>query len=277
MINFNGSIIAKDNLSLDYNNRAFSYGDSVFDTSKFVNNEIQFIEDHYFRLMASMRMLRMEIPMEFTLDFFESEIRKTIKANNFGEEARIKFTVFRNSGGFYLPTTHKVNFIVEVSKLQIRAIEDYSIDLFKDFYLSSSLLSTIKTNNRMLNVVASIYSSENNLDNCLLLNEKKNVVEAVNGNVFLIKGNEIHTPPVTDGCIKGIVRKKVIETIKAKGMFLLKEISISPFDLLKADSLFITNSIIGIQEVKKYRKKTYNSYLVDVIKADFDEMIKSTD
>ncbi len=271
MINFNGEIIAKSAINLTFNNRAFSYGDSLFDTNKFVDGKIQFSEDHYFRLMASMRMLRMEIPMYFTLDFFEMEIVKTIQANGFTNKARVKFTIFREDGGFYTPNTNKINFLIEVNQLKISKVENYSIGLFKDYYINSGLLSTLKTNNRILNVVASIYASENNLDNCILLNEKKNVVEATNANIFLVKGNTIITPALTEGCVKGIMRKKVIEMIREIGMFVLEESEISPFDLQKADSIFITNSIIGIQEVKKYRKKTFNSFFVNTIKSDFKE------
>lgn len=274
MINFNGKIIEKSAIDLSFNNRAFSYGDSLFDTNKFVNGKIQFGEDHYFRLMASMRMLRMEIPMSFTLEFFENEIIKTVKANGFKNEARVKFTVFRKDGGFYAPTTSKINFLIEVNELVVPSIDNYCLDLFKDYYINSGLLSTLKTNNRVLNVIASIYASENNLDNCILLNEKKNVVEVTNANIFLIKGNVIITPALTEGCIKGIMRKKVIEMIHEVGMFILEESEISPFDIQKADSIFITNSIIGIQEVKRYRKKTFNSFFVNTIKSDFKEFIQ---
>ena len=70
------------------------------------------IEDHYFRLMASMRMLRMEIPMSFTLEFFENELINTVKQNNL-ENARVRFTVFRKEGGLYNPTTNGISYLIE--------------------------------------------------------------------------------------------------------------------------------------------------------------------
>ena len=69
MINFNGDILDQEKFSLTAENRGFKYGDAVFETIKVVNNKVIFWEDHYFRLMASMRMLRMKIPMSFTLEF----------------------------------------------------------------------------------------------------------------------------------------------------------------------------------------------------------------
>ena len=270
MINFNGKIVVKNDFNLVYNNRAFAYGDGLFETLKFQNNTIQFVEDHYFRLMASMRMLRMEIPNYFTLTFFNDEIVKLITANKLTQSVRVKFQIFRKEGGLYLPKTNDINYLIEVSALNISEKKSkYELDLFKDYYVYSGLLSTLKTNNRIINVLASIYAAENNLDNCILINEKKNVVEVNNANIFIIKGNEIKTPAITSGCIKGIVRKKVIEILQKNDDFTLTETEISPFELQKADALFITNSIIGIQAISNYRKTEYDTSIVEKIISDF--------
>ena len=69
MINFNGSIVSQ-NSNILTQNRAFLYGDAVFETVKIVDSKVLFLEDHYFRLMSSMRILRMEIPMNFTMEYF---------------------------------------------------------------------------------------------------------------------------------------------------------------------------------------------------------------
>ncbi len=101
----------------------------------------------------------------------------------------------------------------------------------------------------MLNTLASIFADENDLDNCILLNEKKGVVEVTNGNIFVVKGNVVKTPALTEGCIKGIVRIKVIEILFKNKDFTIEETSISPFEIQKADEVFITNAIIGVQPV----------------------------
>ena len=78
MINFNGELQHPDTIKLTSENRAFKYGDAIFETVKVIRQKVIFWEDHYFRLMSSMRMLRMKIPMEFTLEFLEKEILKTV-------------------------------------------------------------------------------------------------------------------------------------------------------------------------------------------------------
>lgn len=275
MINQNGSLKPSHDFNLSANNRAFKYGDGIFDTLKFENDEICFLEDHYFRLMSSMRMLRMRIPMDFTLDYYEEQIRKTLDANDLKSEGRVRVNVFRQDGGLYTPDSNEINFMIEVNPLPISSEKSIEIELFKDFPLASGLLSTIKTNNRMINILGSIFAKENGYQNCILINEKKELVEALNANVFLIKGNEILTPSLETGCINGIVRKKLIELIKKQGDFELKELRISPFDLLKVDEVFLTNSIHGIQSVDKYRKKKYGNQKTREIKSLFERSNKN--
>lgn len=264
MININGTIFEDLKAKLSPFNRGFAYGDAVFETLKINNNKPLFWESHYFRLMASMRILRMEIPMNFTPEFLEEQIMSLV--NSLASTAvsyRAKLTVFRDSEGYYTPDNNAVSFTISVSELDsdIYKIYDrsYEIELFKDYFIAPNLLSTLKTNNKVVNVVGSIFAKENNYNNCLLLNTNKNVIEALNGNVFLVNGTTIKTAPLTDGCLKGIVREKLIEIISKSSEYKLDESSISPFELQKADEIFITNIIQGIVPVTKYRKKAYAS------------------
>jgi branched-chain amino acid aminotransferase len=266
MINFNGKFIENEANSLSSNNRAFKYGDGLFETLKVINKNCCFLEDHYFRLMASMRMLRMEIPLNFTMEFFEEEILKTLKALKL-VDARVRVTVFRKEGGLYKPKSNKIDFLIEASPLKMDAKQRYTVDIFKDYFINSGLLSTLKTTNKLTNVLASIYASENNLDNCILLNERKQVVETINGNIFIVKDSIIKTPALTEGCIKGIVRKKVIEFLEMNPNYTVEEASISPFDLQKADEIFTTNAIVGIQPITNYKKNAFKTIVSKEIKA----------
>jgi len=265
MININGELLFEQNFKLSTENRGFKYGDAIFETIKVSNNRIIFWEDHYFRLMASMRMLRMKIPMEFTLEFFQKEILKTVTAQDNAVSYRVRLNIYRKDGGLYTPKTNEIDYLIDVKKNIYITKEVYKVDIFKDFYSYSGLLSTIKTNNRMVNTLASIYAKENDLDNCVLINEKKGAVEVANGNIFILKGNTIKTPALTEGCIKGIIRKKVIEIITKNPEYNLEETNISPFEIQKKDEVFITNAIMGVQPVTNYKKKQF--------KADFSSKI----
>tara|TARA_B100000767_G_scaffold114768_1_gene109449 strand:- start:1133 stop:1966 length:834 start_codon:yes stop_codon:yes gene_type:complete len=259
MLNYNGNLVAFDDVKITPNNRAFKYGDSIFETIKVVNGKLVFWEDHYFRLMASMRMLRMKIPMNFTLEFLEEEILKTVSNNDIKKNIRARLSVTRKDGGFYTPNTNEIDYLIESQEIEFLTKSSYKVDLFKDFYLYSGHLSTVKTNNKLIHTLASIYAKENELDNCFLLNERKGVVEATNASLFLVKGTVIKTPPLTEGCLKGIAREKVISVITSSNDYTIEETIISPFEIQKADEVFITNSVMGIQPITNYRKKEFST------------------
>ena len=261
MVNFNGTIQESSKIVIE-SNRGFLVGDAVFETIKVVNNKVLFLEDHYFRLMASMRICRMEIPMLFTMEYFEEQILQLVASFSQNQSFRIRFSVYRAGAGFYAPVSNEVEFIITAIPLQQDVYqiekEQYEVELYKDFYVPKQLLSTLKTNNKMLQIVGNVFAKENGYDNCLVLNDEKNVVEALQNNIFMKCGDEIVTPPITEGCLNGIMRKQVLELLKKKEGIVVKEAVISPFDLQKADELFLTNVISGIQPITKYRKKGYS-------------------
>lgn len=271
MINFNG--LLQDNFAVTSSNRSFLYGDGIFETLKVVNGKILFSEEHYFRLMASMRIVRMKIPMDFTLEFFENQVISLTDVLSISNSARVRITVFRNEGGLYLPDQNTVSYVIEATSLASKKYEiaqdNFEVDLFKDSFVSAQLLSTLKTTSKILNVTASIFAKENDLNTCLLLNDKKNVVEAIAGNLFMLSGNKLITPPISEGCLNGIMRKQIIKVMKDFPEIEFSEAIISPFDLQKADELFVTNVIQGIQPITKYRKKefktTFSAQLLDKI------------
>ena len=269
MINFDEQILESET-QLSINNRGYAYGDALFETIKTSYGKLLFWEDHYFRLMASMRIMRMDITMNFTMEFLEEQIKRTLKANKLQHaSARIKLIVHRNEGGLYLPNDNAVSFIISSKSIEedfyLFKEDFYEVDLFKDYYISPTLLSTLKTNNKAINVVGSIYAKENNLHNCLLLNTNKHVIESLNGNIFVVKGHVIKTPPISDGCLKGVMRKQLIDIIKSIPDYEFVEESISAFELQKADEIFITNVIVGIQPITKYRKKVFTNEIAKIL------------
>jgi len=264
MINYNGTLVTESTISI-HENRAFLYGDSIFETLRVLDGKVLFLEDHYFRLMASLRIVRMEIPMNFTMEYMEEQVLLLVDSLPAAPAYRARMSVFRKSGGFYLPENNDVEFIVTASALAEPLYslnsDAYEVDLFRDFYVTKQLLSSLKSTNKMVQITGSIFAHENGLQNCLLVNDEKNVIEALQGNLFMLTGSKLVTPPVADGCLNGIMRKQILELAKKIEAIEVVEASISPFDLQKADELFITNVVKGIQPITKYRKKEFVSQL----------------
>ena len=259
MINFNGKITDLSDQLI--NNRAFLYGDAVFETLIIFNDKILFWEDHYFRLMSSMRIIRLDIPDKYTPEFFKENIVKI--HNNISQtgNSRIRINIYRSSGGKYKPEKNTPSFIISCESINYNTYElnkgHYEVDLYKDYYLDNQLISSIKTNNKIINVVASIYASENGFDNCILLNKDKLVSEFINSNLFIIKDEKIYTPTLKSGCLNGILRKNLFKILSSSS-FELCEQDLSTFDITQSDEIFGTNIAQGVFSVTKFRKKDYD-------------------
>lgn len=260
----NGEIQSSTEASLNLNNRGYNYGDGLFETMRVINSKIMFWEAHYFRLMSSIRILRMSIPMEFSPEFLEEKIVELIKSNDLeNKPVRVKINIHRNAGGYYTPEDNSIGYIISTTPLESAFFTlneaSYEVELFKDHYVQSGMLSTIKSNNKLVNILAGVYAKENDFDNCFLINEKKSVLELTNGNIFIVKGEKIKTPPLADGCLNGIVRKQVIDILQKSEDYTISEETVSPFELQKADEIFYTNAIQGVQSITKYRKKSFTN------------------
>lgn len=267
MINYNGNF--KDSSSDDFNNRGFLYGDSIFETIKIIDNKIIFWEEHYLRLMSSMRILRIDIPNNYTPEFFEKEITKTNLKLDSLFSGRVRLTIYRGGRGLYLPDNNFPVFVISSKKINQKLFkinrDIYKVDLFKDYQIQSNLISNLKTNNRVINVIGSIYAQENELDNCVLLNDNKFVTEFLNGNIFIVNGNIIKTPTLSTGCLNGVMRKKIIELIKKVPKYEIQEKDFSPYELVSSDEIWVTNSISGIIPVTEYRRKSFTNNIGTII------------
>lgn len=260
MINYNGAIIEKADLPSADIARATMYGDAVFETLKMQEGKLFFIEDHYFRLMAGMRILRMPISMDFTPEFFIEQAERLAEEVAI-ENGRLRIQVVRVADGKYTPSEDQSTvWWMELEELEsieyIHSEKGLTVDLFKDHYIQPGLLSTIKSSNSLPYVLGGVYARENNLDAVLMVNDNKMLVEANASNVFVLKGDVLRTAPLEDGALRGVFRKNLLNWGKEIGLQ-VKEESINPFDLQKADEIWLTNTISGVQWVEKYRKNTY--------------------
>lgn len=264
MVNYNGDLLPHSSHFFNHQNRGLRFGDALSETIRYTGENLLFWEDHYFRLMAAMRQLRMEIPMNFTLETLEAEIRKTLVASSQNKSpALIQLIVFRKGGTQLQPKTNEVSYIIEAESLEsaefIKGRTPFIADLFRDYCLQADALARLPHHNRITPVLASIFASENELDTCLLLNHRKEVAEGLHGNLFLRMGSQIKTPPLSSGCRAGILRGYLLKEGGFEGdSFELVEEVISPFALQQADELFLLHITHGVQPITKYRKASFS-------------------
>lgn len=279
MVNLNGALQSATSPLFSVHNRGFLYGDAVFETLRYSHNHLHFWEDHYFRLMAAMRVFRMNIPMSFTPEFLEQECLRVVEVQNTNAPSwRIRLTVFRNDGGVYLPATRDVSYVIEAKPLKeefYTSKDNYGVELFKDYYVQKSMLSNLKSNNKALNVIGSIFMQEQGFDNGILINDDKEVVEFLNGNIFVVDGGVLRTPPLSSGCLDGVMRKQMLRLAKKQDISCVEE-KISPFDLQQVQEVFMTNSITGIQPVTSYRRTEYQNTIALQLQRLLNESVNSS-
>lgn len=260
-------------------NTPIFYGDFVYDDLKYLHGKLIFWEQHYLRLMATMRIMRMQIPLQFTMEELESQILTEIRKNQLHDKtAFVKLLITRNPNRSQLPNTNEIQhyIIVEQAKQDFYTITDtpYEVDLFRDYHINPNLLATLKTNNKATHITAHIYAQENDYQNAILINTNKNVVSFTDGNLFLVENTHIKTPPLSDGCVNGITRKRILEILSKSTDFTIEETSISPFDLQRADEVFLTNTFSGIQPVTKYKKKDFQSQVATHLIGKLNTMVR---
>ncbi len=262
-ISYNGNILLTENFKPEFNNRAFQYGDGLFETMHALGTNVQFFYEHIERLIRSMKALKMEVPVRFSIDTLglQKEITKLLTKNRIYKGGRVRLTVFRQNGGFYSPKNNEVNYLIQTEHLSSDNYElnskGYHIDIFEEIPKPINILSALKTTSSIFYVMAGIFKSENKLDECLLINEKGNIVEGVSANIFIVKENNIYTPSLKSGCLDGIMRKKVMDIAKSEGFTVYDEIPIQLSDIMAADELFFTNAITGIKWVLSFKQRRY--------------------
>ncbi len=280
-ISYNGQIIAAKEFGITINNRSFQYGDGLFETMHAVGSQVQFFYEHLERLVESMKVLKMEVPVRFTIDTLglQKEISKLLTKNKIFKGGRIRLSVFRRAGGLYTPKTSEVSYIVQALPLEQTYYElntkGYIIDIYDEIPKPVNILSGIKTTSSLLYVMAGIYKKEKKLDECLLINETGNIVEGMSSNIFLIKEENIYTPPLRSGCLNGIMRKKVIELAKSEGFTVFDEVPIKLPDIMAADELFFTNAINGIRWVMGFKQRRYFNKITKILSQKLNEKVFS--
>jgi len=143
--------------------------------------------------------------------------------------------------------------------------------VYKDHFVQAGLLSNLKTCNALVYVLASIYAKENAMQELVLLNDARQVAEGIRSNIFVVQGDKVITPPLSTGCTKGVMRKNVLGVLPKMGIEVAEE-NFSPFDLQRADEVWFTNTINGLQWAGAFRKKLYTSVLAKKVVAELNEI-----
>jgi branched-chain amino acid aminotransferase len=245
---------------LPLSNRGFRYGDGVFETLRILKGKAPLLNRHLARLRSGSAILGMEMNPEWSDAWFRRMVGELLQQNEIKEGGMLRITLHRENGNFYAPTGNKALLVMEAEPLEEQQFElnakGLTVDLFNDIRKPLNPLSNLKTLSGLIYVLAGVFRNAKQVDNAILLNDNYNVAEAMNSNVFLTVNGVLYTPTLEEGCLDGVMRRYVIELAGQLGIKVY-ETSIKPNDMLRADEVFLTNSLRGIQWVGAYRNKRY--------------------
>ncbi|UKJ06515.1 aminotransferase class IV [Solitalea lacus] len=271
-INYNGEILPEEQPLFTAKNRAFRYGDSLFESVRMINGELKFLEYHVERLQEGMKRLYFSNHKVFTAEFLNDQVHQLAKSNKIFDQARVRISVFREGGGLYTPEINTGTFVIEMQKLEEPAYEinkkGVIIDLYDDVRKNFNPLSGLKTGNSLPYILAAVYKQQKGLDDVILLNDEGYLVEGISSNLFLVKNGEFYTPALTEGCVAGVMRRVILAMGLHTGLK-FHELKIRPEALRDADEIFLTNAAQGIRWVVGYQEKrffnNYSKMLTDML------------
>ncbi len=222
------------------------YGDLLFESIKVIRDEPQYLEKHFKRLMSGAKVLSFETE-DFNFDLFKNDINRAIKkfresADNNQEFLRLRFVMYRDSKGFYLPDSGKIKYFSEITSFNPPLNHsNIQVGIYRVQPKAPGPLSNIKPGNSLLYVMASIWAKEKKFDDALLINTEGKIIEATSSNIFWFKNGQWYTPPLRDGCMQGIMREVFMEQNNVLEKSCLK------IDLDEAEKKILSNAIQGLR------------------------------
>lgn len=242
-------------------NRAFRFGDAVFENIHACSTGAQLLENHYNRLIASMDMLGMAVPPRLAVPSLSRFITQLLNRNKIFGGAVIRLTVFRESGGNLLPGDHMTSFILESEALETGKYQlnekGYFIDVCQEYRRAAGYLAGIKSTGSLLNVMAALFCEQHGLDDAVLLNESGRITGSTRSNIFLVRESSLFTPVLGQGCIPGVMREVIIKLAIEAGLQVNDHSSLTPAVLDDADEIFFTNAVEGIRWTGAYRQRRF--------------------
>lgn len=269
-VSYNGTLHPANALPLSAGNRALCYGDALFETIRLRNGRALWLLDHLARLQHGSQALSFDLTNLPSAATLQESIAALAQQNGIAEGGRARLTIVRQEGGRYAPQVNSVDWLLECSPLQANDFNlnasGLHLDLFEKHRKPVSPLAALKSANSMIYVLAGVEKNARQLDGMLLLNDLANLCEEISSNVFLVLNGVLYTPGLSDGCLPGTMRQRVIALAEQQGMG-VHECPLSPEVLFKADEVLLTNAIQGVQWVLAYRHKRYKHQTADKLVA----------
>ncbi|MBC7417113.1 MAG: aminotransferase class IV [Pedobacter sp.] len=258
-------------------NRAFRFGDGLFESMRMIDGKLQFADLHADRLAAGMKVLKIDGHALMDSYFLKQKTADLAKRNKWAGNARFRLSVYRAGAGLYTPEYNKNGYLLEGNALHSNTYElnkkGLIVDLFTDLPKAINKLSNLKTANALIYVLAGLFKQQNSLDEAFILNDKGFLCESISANIFVVYDKKIYTPALTEGCVAGVMRSSILYLAKINNIQVV-EAEINPKVLAEADEVFITNATRGLQWVMGYGRKRYFDKVAKLLSQTLNASLK---
>lgn len=257
MFNLNARLVNELPEGLALVQRGLFYADALFESIRVLGGRIPLLRPHWERLLRGMRLMHYQIPPHWSAEYFEKEILKSVSVN-----ARVRLTVWRSPGGLYLPENDAPQFLITSQAMESDVFswhdEGIRTGLCESVRLPVDSLSGVKTLNAARYVAAAREAQERGWGEGILLNASGRICEATSSNVFWFENGCLYTPPLSDGCVTGVLRDLLLALTKAAGSPICEKTAVFD-DILAADEVFLTNAVRGIRWVRYCEGKVFGN------------------
>lgn len=260
----NGELKSNSTIGIQIDNRAFSYGDGLFETMRYFDGKVFLLDFHYDRLIRGLKYLEMDIPNSINTKGKFLACCKKLAIESELINARIKCVMYRDAGGFYTPDKNSstVLFSIQEYEKEPFALNRSGVQLgvFEGLQKTKSELNSLKSTNALFYVKAGLEKKRKGFDELVILNSHDEIVECISSNIFFFVNGEILTPQIESGCLPGTMRAYIFQFCKENNIAIREE-SLKLDVFQRCDEVFLTNAVKGIQWVSGFGSKRYYSKL----------------
>ena len=250
----NGRLFDKQDAKISVYDHGLLYGDGVFEGMRAYRGRVFRLDKHLRRLYESAKAIHLKPPI--SVEEMGAAVNDTLKANNL-VDAYIRLVVTRGSGSLGLDPNRcsdpQVIIITDHIALYPKELYENGLEIVTVSVVrnhAAALSPRIKSLNYLNNILAKIEGLQAGCSEALMLNTRGEVAECTGDNIFLVRGNELLTPPIDAGILEGITRDAVMELAVDVGLT-VREIALTKHDVYNADECFLTGTAAEVIPVVK--------------------------
>ena len=249
----NDQIQLASDLSLAPGQVGLLAGWGVFSTLRVADGVLFAWERHWARLSRDAATFRVPLPQDS--EQVRRKLLELLEANQ-TPNCTLRIVIVRNGGSMWAgPSNGRESDIIALTADPKEWGESARLSYVKQARHAACEYAGTKILSWAVNLTWLEKAKERGFDEVILLNERGEVAECTSANIFIARGSEVWTPPLSSGCLPGITREVILAEVRVPGIRLMEK-TVMPADLEGADEVFITSTTRGLLPVRQVEDRT---------------------